>query len=197
MIRRVPRRLMWVYNVCSGQSVRIHTVNTVRLDILDNSTPSLSRVRQEQTCRQSDRQEIVALVRSSQIRVSKHCECAYVTLQMSYICVYVTVAYVYECHIMNLTRVQTIHLIKLQRKKIDTVGLCRPDVATDQDLHCLPLILSHITPNKRVYMGPKWAYSGYLARSGPTWAPYRRFYLYKTHMRPILIKFDNYKNKCI
>ena len=27
------------------------------------------------------------------------------------------------------------------------VKLCRSDVATDQDLHCLPLILSHITLN--------------------------------------------------
>ena len=36
------------------------------------------------------------------------------------------------------------HLIKLQRK-IDTVGLCRPNVAADQDLHCLPLIFSHVT----------------------------------------------------
>ena len=38
------------------------------------------------------------------------------------------------------------HLIKL-RRKIDTVRLCRPDVSTDQDLHCLPLILSDITLN--------------------------------------------------
>ena len=36
-------------------------------------------------------------------------------------------------------------LIKLQRT-ID-VGLCRPDVATGQDLHCLLVILSHVTLN--------------------------------------------------
>ena len=35
------------------------------------------------------------------------------------------------------------HLLKL-RRKIDKVELCRLDVATDQDLHCLPLVLSHI-----------------------------------------------------
>ena len=29
MRRRVPRRLIWVYTVCSGLSVRIHTVNSV------------------------------------------------------------------------------------------------------------------------------------------------------------------------
>ena len=69
---------------------------------------------------------------------------------MSYIGVqlyaYVTVTYVYECHMSNLTRVQTIrnlHIYKIA-KKIDTVGLCRPDVAIDQVLHCLSLILSHI-----------------------------------------------------
>ena len=38
------------------------------------------------------------------------------------------------------------HIIKLQRK-IDIVELCDADVATDQDLLFLPLILSHITLN--------------------------------------------------
>ena len=36
---------------------------------------------------------------------------------------------------------------KKKKKKIDTVGLCRPDVATDQDLHCFPLTVSHNTLN--------------------------------------------------
>ena len=63
---------------------------------------------------------------------------------------YVTVKFVCECHISNLTGVQTIRnlpiFIKLQ-SKIDTVGLYRPGVATDRDLHGLLLILSHITLN--------------------------------------------------
>ena len=49
----------------------------------------------------------------------------------------------------NLTRVNDMkssHLLQLQRK-LDTVGLFKPDMATDQDLHCLPLVLSHITLN--------------------------------------------------
>ena len=32
MRRRILRRLIWVYTVCSGPSVRIHMVNTVTLD---------------------------------------------------------------------------------------------------------------------------------------------------------------------
>ena len=33
------------------------------------------------------------------------------------------------------------------QRKIDAAGLCRPDMTTDQDLHCLPFILSNITHN--------------------------------------------------
>ena len=39
-------------------------------------------------------------------------------------------------------------------------------------------------------MGPIWAESGHLSHSGPIWAPYRRFCPYKTHIGPILVKFD-------
>ena len=47
-------------------------------------------------------------------------------------------------HVCNNTK--SSHIMKLQ-SKIDTIGLCKPDMATDQDLHCLLLILSHITLN--------------------------------------------------
>ena len=53
------------------------------------------------------------------------------------------------CHMSNLTCMQTIrnlHILKDCNEKA-IVGLCRPDVATDQDLHCLSHILSHITLN--------------------------------------------------
>ena len=61
-----------------------------------------------------------------------------VRIRNSYICVWVSHVEFEPC--ANNTK--SSHLIK-----IDTVGLCRPDVATDQDLHCLSLILSHITLN--------------------------------------------------
>ena len=55
----------------------------------------------------------------------------------SYICVWVSHVEFNTC--ANNTK--SSHPIKLQRK-IDKIVLCRPDVATDQDLHCLPLICS-------------------------------------------------------
>ena len=58
--------------------------------------------------------------------------------------IYVCVSYIEFNACANNT--ESSHLIKLQRK-VDTVGLCNPNVAIDQDLHCLPLILSYITLN--------------------------------------------------
>ena len=58
---------------------------------------------------------------------------------------YVTITYVYECHMSNLTRVQTIqNLYIFKNCKEKSMQLDCVD-RTDQDLHCLPLILSHIT----------------------------------------------------
>ena len=54
------------------------------------------------------------------------------------------VIYAYNC-----THTKYSHLIKFQRK-IDTVGLCRPDVATDQDLHGLSLVWSHVILNDEI-----------------------------------------------
>ena len=49
--------------------------------------------------------------------------------------------------------------------------------------------LQKLLPSKHVYVGPIWAESGHLSHSSPTWAPYRLFYPYKTHICPILVKF--------
>ena len=65
-----------------------------------------------------------------------------VRIRSNYICVLVSHVEFNMC--ANNTK--SSHLKKLQRK-IDTDGLYRPGVATDQDLHCLPLMLSHITLN--------------------------------------------------
>ena len=40
-----------------------------------------------------------------------------------------------------------LHHGKIAKKKINTVRLCRPDAETNQDLQCLPRILSHFTLN--------------------------------------------------
>ena len=85
------------------------------------------------------------------------CERSYVThtntKQMCSTCVqlyaYVTVTFVYECHMSNLTVCKHYEIFtsyKLQ-SKIDTVGLCRQDVATGQALHWSPLISPHFTLN--------------------------------------------------
>ena len=46
-----------------------------------------------------------------------------------------------------------------------------------------------LSPSKHVYVGPIWAESGHLSHSSPTWAPYRLFCPYKTHIGPIVVKF--------
>ena len=58
------------------------------------------------------------------------------------------------------------------------------------DGHKLLLLPSWIDPSKHVYMGSIWAESGYLSHWDPTWAPYRVFCPNKTHIGPILVKFD-------
>ena len=65
-----------------------------------------------------------------------------VRIRNSYICVLVLHVEFNTCDNNTISS----HLIKL-RRKIDTVRLCRPDVSTDQDLHCLPFFLSDITLN--------------------------------------------------
>ena len=54
-------------------------------------------------------------------------------------------------------------------------------------------MLGLLFPSKHVYMGPIWAESGHLSNS--TWAPTLTFYPYKTHIGPILIKLDDYRDK--
>ena len=79
----------------------------------------------------------------SHIRIRNGCvtyafNCTHV--RKSFICVWVPHVEFNTC--ANNTNFS--HRIKLQRK-IDTVGFCRPGVATDQDLHSLSFILSHFS----------------------------------------------------
>ena len=73
-----------------------------------------------------------------------------VRIRNSYICVRVSHVEFNTC----ANNTQSSHLLRLQKN--DTVGLCRPDVATDLALHCLSFIVSHITlkslmPNQMLY----------------------------------------------
>ena len=83
-------------------------------------------------------------VRMSHIRIRNRCVTYAVQLRIRNRYIYVWVSYV-EFNTCGNNMISS-HLTKLQRK-IDTVRLCRPDMATDQDLHCLLVILIYIALN--------------------------------------------------
>ena len=58
-------------------------------------------------------------------------------------CICVWVPHVEFCTYINNTKS---HLIK-EKIKIDTVGFCRQDVASDREQHCMPITLSFMTLN--------------------------------------------------
>ena len=109
---------------------------------------SLKCVRKEQWCHGRNKQTLMnplklASVHMPYIRICNRC--------VTYAYAYVTVTYVYECHMSNIytfaSNTKSSHLIKVQKKsmQLDYVDLTRGLI--DQDLHCLPLISSHITIN--------------------------------------------------